>query len=296
MTMRARCGHLELAQCRAYFSQMSRYSIVLGMLAALIPAGCAWLGADKPLETPVSPAAGTEITEHRLTLTDGPALDYRLYEPARQTGKALSTGAEGNDHNTTMPLVVLAHGFLRNQRNMSGLATALANAGYPVATLDSRHDSPISGGHVQNSQDMIALARHLKANRVIYAGFSAGALAALLAAHDDPRAIGVLTLDLVDSQELGLGVAPELKLPVVALAGAPTNCNANNNAAALYQAIDNLRLTPIPKASHCDFESPTDWLCRTVCEMPAERTHADPSVQLEIINAALAGVGQLARR
>ena len=202
------------------------------------------------------------------------------------------------DHQSSArPLIILAHGFLRDQRNMRGLALALAQAGYRVATLNSRHDSPVSGGHAKNSRDMVALARHLRAGRVIYAGFSAGALAALLAADSDPTAVGVLTLDLVDSQGLGLSAARGLELPVVALAGAPSNCNANNNAAPVYQAMAQVQLTPIPEASHCDFESPSDWLCRTLCQVPPGRGDgAEATVQAEIIRDAVAGAERIAGR
>lgn len=322
--------------------------MVLGIGASLIPAGCAWLGADKPVDTRGMRADSIAISDHQLKLDSGPALAYRLYQPTgpalayrlhQPTGPALgpdptrdstsgaaadahlkegrvqlpggSDGGADNIHGgssnggsshggaarqtSPAPLIVLAHGFLRDQRNMRGLAMALAEAGYPVATLNARHDSPLSGGHAKNSQDMIALARHLKAERVIYAGFSAGALAALLAAQTDPSAAGALTLDLVDSQGLGLKAARALALPVVALAGAPTNCNANNNAAPVYRAIQNLRLTPIPEASHCDFESPSDWLCRALCQAPPGQDESTKAaVRAEIIRDAVAGIDQLA--
>ncbi len=282
---------------------------IISLIAALLPAGCAWLGSDRPEQLLVTPAAGTTISDRQLDFADGPALDYRLYLPAGYSinhSRAPSsgalvffdsqTGSQPGADAKAKPLVILAHGFLRDQRRMQGLATALANAGYPVATLNFRHGSPISGGHVNNSQDMVALGRHLQADRVIHAGFSAGGLAALLAARQDKNTIGLLTLDLVDSRELGRTAADGLELPVVALAGAPTNCNAYDNASPAYDLIRHLSLTRIPQASHCDFESPSDWLCRSICNQPSNLT-GEPAaglVESHIIQAAVAGISQMA--
>ncbi|WP_200285637.1 alpha/beta hydrolase [Rhabdochromatium marinum] len=276
--------------------------ISLLTLALLIPAGCTWLSRSEGPEGGGMAVTGMAIEDHALALGSGKPLDYRLYQAGQ------SSGRQSSDHVAPFspdapPLIILAHGFLRDQRTMQGLALALAQAGYPVATLNFRHDSLFSGGHVNNSRDMIALARHLGAKRVIYAGFSAGGLAALLAARNDPQAIGVLTLDLVDSQALGVTAAKGLELPVVALAGAPTNCNANGNANSVYQVLPRLSLTRFPQANHCAFESPSDWLCRTLCAKPeppaATQTQAAVS-SLEpepdpagILRTAVAGVQQI---
>ena len=78
------------------------------------------------------------------------------------------------------------------------LARHIATWGLDVATLDFRHSRLWAGHHDQNAADMVALVRHLNAKRVIYAGFSAGGLSALLAAASDPASIGYLGLDTVD--------------------------------------------------------------------------------------------------
>ncbi|EIC23385.1 lipase family protein [Thiorhodovibrio frisius] len=274
--------------------------LLIFIILALAPAGCAWLG-DSGLdteqgETTIAPLSDkVRVSDHQLKMDAGPLLDYRTFIP-------ISTGAPSRAKHQAevagkQPWVILAHGFLRDQRHMQGLAVALAEAGFPVATLNSRHDSPISGGHVANSQDMMELARALGAKRVIYAGFSAGALAALLAARNDPSATGVLTLDLVDSQDLGRRAAEGLAVPLIALTGMPSNCNANNNAAPVYRVASALSLTPIPQASHCDFESPSDRLCRLVCKQPPNQTddQSEPNaVQGQVIQTALTGIRQLA--
>jgi pimeloyl-ACP methyl ester carboxylesterase len=144
----------------------------------------------------------------------------------------------------------------------------MAADGMQVATLDFCNQKPWAGRHVQNGQDMVALARHLGAERVVYAGFSAGGLAALLAGRADPRTVGILTLDLVDTQGLGVGAARRLDKPLLALAGEPTNCNAGANGAIVYAATDRARVARIDGAGHCDFEAPTDGLCELVCADP----------------------------
>ncbi|MCF7978272.1 MAG: hypothetical protein K9L82_09680 [Chromatiaceae bacterium] len=104
--------------------------------------------------------------------------------------------------------------------------------------------------------------------RVIYAGFSAGALAALVAARNDPHALGAVTLDLVDAEGIGEKAARDLDKPLIGLAGESTNCNANDNARAVFASTSWARVTRIAGAGHCDFEAPTDDLCELVCTDP----------------------------
>ncbi len=223
----------------------------------LLLAGCSGL-APRP-EAGASQArlpSGVTVTLGRLASATGCPLDYRIYRTA---------GAPGDGDRDW---VILAHGFLRSQQRLSDLAARLAKDGVPVATLDFCNQKSWAGRHVQNAQDMQALARHLGAERVIYAGFSAGGLAALLAARADPKALGVVTLDLVDTQGLGVRAARGLDKPLLALAGEPTNCNAQGNAEAVYAAAGRARVRHIAGAGHCDFESPTDTFCELVCTDP----------------------------
>ncbi|WP_245535797.1 alpha/beta hydrolase [Thiorhodococcus drewsii] len=180
----------------------------------------------------------------------GCALDYSLYRPdAARTGD----------------LVILGHGFLRSRDRMAGLAESLASTGLSVATLDFCNVRPWDGSHVQNGFDMMALADALGAKRVVYAGFSAGALAALVAGRNDPRALGVVTLDLVDADGIGRRMASGMERPLIGLFGDPSSCNAYNNGLAVYAVAAQARILRFSGADHCDFESPTDWLCRLVC-------------------------------
>jgi hypothetical protein len=47
--------------------------------------------------------------------------------------------------------------------------------------------------------------------------------------------------------------------------GEPAPCNAQANGLAVFAANRLSRVETIRGASHCDFESPTDWLCERVC-------------------------------
>ncbi|TVQ85778.1 MAG: alpha/beta hydrolase [Chromatiaceae bacterium] len=227
--------------------------------------GCAGLllenDGDRPATArPLPP--GIRLTVGQLPSSGGCRLTYSRYQPAQPT--------------TTAP-VIIGHGFLRSRHRMTDLAIALAANGIPAATLDFCNMRPWTGAHVQNGRDMLALARHLDASPVIYAGFSAGGLAALLAARMDAASLGVLTLDLVDSQGLGTAAARRLRVPLLGLQGEPTNCNAQDNAQAIFAASPLARMQRIPGASHCDFESPTDRWCLLVCTTPPPAPPADAS-------------------
>ena len=189
-------------------------------------------------------------TDESLDSETGCRIATRLFRPSRP----------GTD-----ALVVLGPGFLRDQRHMQGLAEALAAAGVPTATLDFCNSRPWDGRPVQNGRDMRRVAERFGPRRVVYGGFSAGGLSALAAAWADTDAVGVLALDLVDDRGLGAGLARTLEVPLVGLRGDPAPCNAWSNGLAAYRASPNARVTPVPGAGHCDFESPTDWRCGAVC-------------------------------
>lgn len=246
-----------------------RSVLILQALVLLLLSGCQGMPPDT-----MDPGQSGRTGGH-LRSGSGCTLSYRLY-PARVPA------SEG--------LVVLAHGFLRSKERMDGLARALAAAGTTTATLDFCNDRIWDGGHVRNGRDMVTLARSLGANRVLYAGFSAGGLAALLAADADPAALGVLTLDLVDRDGLGARAAARLDVPLVGLVGEPSACNAQGNGLAVLAAGRGARIEQIAGAGHCDFESPTDWLCERVCG--ARKTGGDAPAK-RILAAAVAAVAEL---
>ena len=96
---------------------------------------------------------------------------------------------------------------------------------------------------------------------VIYAGFSAGGLSALLAMDSDPRAVAYLGLDPVDSG-LAMG-ARNIEAPSLFLFGEPSSCNAASN---MKQFLPRTAIAfRIPYATHCDFQNPYDTACERFC-------------------------------
>jgi len=219
---------------------------------------------------------GISVKEGTLTSRFGCTFGYRLYQP----------GEPASDH-----LVIIGHGFLRSQDQMTGLAVAAAAAGMPAATIDYCNSRPWRGGHRRNADDMIRLADVLEAPQVVYAGFSAGALSAVVAARNDPRASGVLALDLVDTQQIGRRAVRGLDMPLIGLQGELTNCNARGNGEVVFRIAPKARLQRIEGAGHCDFEAPSDPLCRLVCQDP---TPDGPALNRTIIAAAVQDLRSLA--
>ena len=109
------------------------------------------------------------------------------------------------------------------------------------------------------------------AARVMLVGFSAGGLSSLLAAHT-PGVVGYVGLDPFDrtlpdeAERLGLVAATQLRSEALLLRAPPSRCNAEAVAAPWASVLPALwRDELITGASHCDFESPTDWMCRLAC-------------------------------
>jgi hypothetical protein len=251
----------------------------LTALWLLLLAGCSSMLLRPSALGPAAPGLlpdAVRTAPGTLYSSTGCTLEFRTYRPA--------------ESEISSAWVVLAHGFLRSQQRMRDLAAAMAAEGLQVATVDFCNQRPWNGRHVQNGRDMDALARHLDAERVVYAGFSAGGLAALIAGRADPAAVGVLTLDLVETKGLGLRAARGLDKPLLALAGGPTNCNADANGTAVYRGTRRARVQRFDDASHCDFESPTDRLCELICADPTGTGH---SQRRAIITSATAAAKAL---
>lgn len=171
---------------------------------------------------------------------------------------------------------ILSHGFTRSRRKQAGHAQALADAGLLVLPPDL----PCTFDFRCNARSLTALVGLLRASetfgapleRVMLVGFSAGGLSCLLAA-DTPGVVGVVGLDPFDrtmhgeAERLGLAAAGRLRTEALLLLRAPpSRCNAEAVAAPWGTALPTLwRDELITGASHCDFESPTDWKCRLAC-------------------------------
>ena len=270
-------------------ARLRRLSIApLALVAIALPLGC--LAPNARDAEPALPRA--ELDRYRLTTGEARSLAgcryaYRVYEPIRPAGDDPVRAA-----GTTT--VLLGHGFLRDQDTLVDLARALANAGHPTATLDFCNMRPWSGNHERNARDLVALAERLGAEDVVYAGFSAGALAAVLAGASDPATRAVVTLDLVDQGELAVRALDTLDAPLVGLQGPPSACNANGSGQRVYGARPDAPLETLAGASHCEFESPTNRLCEIACGDEDARAD-DERVRGDIIDRVVGIVRRLTR-
>jgi dienelactone hydrolase len=234
-------------------------------VAALTVAIAAAPAAPVPMETQLPSMAQTQVHAvdgHRVTLDVFPAVG-----PLR--------GA-----------AILSHGFTRSRRTLASHAQALADAGVLVLTPDL----PCTFDFRCNARALAALVGSLRAGgvfggpveRVMLVGFSAGGLSSLLAA-DTPGVVGYVGLDPFDrvmpgeTERLGLTAASRLRTEALLLRAPPSRCNAEAVAAPWSAALPGLgRDELITGASHGDFESPTDWMCRLACG------EADPARQQRV--------------
>jgi dienelactone hydrolase len=170
---------------------------------------------------------------------------------------------------------ILSHGFTRSRTTLAGHAQALAEAGVLAITPDL----PCTFDFRCNGRALTALVMQLRAGsdfappvpRVMLVGFSAGGLSSLLAAGA-PGVVGYVGLDPFDramsgeTERLGLAAARTLRTEALLLRAPPSRCNAEAVAAPWAGSLPVLwRDELIADASHCDFESPSDWRCRLAC-------------------------------
>jgi pimeloyl-ACP methyl ester carboxylesterase len=165
---------------------------------------------------------------------------------------------------------ILSHGFTRSRRTLAGHAQALADVGVLAVTPDL----PCTFDFRCNARALAALVGALRAggtfgapmDKVMLVGFSAGGLSSLLAA-DTPGVVGLVGLDPFDrtmsgeTERLGFAAAGRLRTEALLLRAPPSRCNAEAVAAPWGTVLPALwRDDLIAGASHCDFESPTDWM------------------------------------
>lgn len=209
--------------------------------------------------------------------SDGPLqeVDYRLSGPyGVATGTSSVSVASDCSLESTLftpqdapesATVILSHGFARGKAQMEQWGAHLASWGLTVLTPDLCHSSPFDTNHEQNGADLAALSSQLDATQVIYAGHSAGGLASVLAGVNDPKAVGVIGLDLTDASNLAVDAAAQLNIPFFGIAGEPSSCNSDGNGTAVIGTAGAPYGVRTTDADHCDFESPTDGLCTTFC-------------------------------
>ena len=179
------------------------------------------------------------------------------------------------------PLVVVAHGFWRSRENMAGWGRHLAQQGFLAAVPDL----PAWSDHARNGRAVNELIAWLLAHppasvpiddeRIAVLGFSAGGLATLLAAADNPRIRLWVGLDPVDRGNAGATAAARFTATAVVITAEPSRCNAQGNAAAIARALgDRVTAVAVPGATHADAEWPTDWKARLLCGGSSEARRA----------------------
>jgi len=174
---------------------------------------------------------------------------------------------------TNPTIVVLGHGFARGADVMAGWAEHLSSWGVEILLPTLCHYNVFTGvDHEMNGQNMKELAALHNATDVVYAGHSAGGLAAIIAASQDVNAIGVVGLDTTDTEDvpgvedyIGLSYASSVRCPAYALIGEPSTCNSNNNGLGLFRMMPDYNAVKITSADHCDFENPTNFVCELSC-------------------------------
>ena len=209
---------------------------------------------------------GTDYRQRGITLYDriddqivsttGCEVTFTYYKPREATGDVL---------------VMLGHGFMRNKKRMAYLAKHLASWGISVVNVEFCNSKFWAGNHDRNGADLVAVSKKINADNVIYIGFSAGGLAAMVAANQDNNTQAFFGLDMVDHQGLGKKLAPNLAVPFYGLIAPPSVCNAQNNGLDSYAAAPNSRVVKIEDSSHCHFEFPVEAACLFVCGKGEER-------------------------
>jgi pimeloyl-ACP methyl ester carboxylesterase len=206
----------------------------------------AWLALTATSAALAQPRTIDVTLDGQLTLAD-------IFSPPRPGSRA----------------VVLVHGFMRTRATMADHAAALAADG----VLAVVPDMPYVTDSRRNARALADLIGQLRAgtfapavDRVVLVGFSAGGLAALLAAGT-PGVVGYVGLDSFDRPGgVGLDAARKLSTPARLLRGPSSFCNAYGISTPWAGALKNLiEDRVIDGATHCDFESPTDRMCQVFC-------------------------------
>jgi hypothetical protein len=169
------------------------------------------------------------------------------------------------------PLVIVAHGFFRRRHNMSAWGQHLAKEGFVAAVPDL----PARSDHVRNGRFISDLRAYLctveswmqriDPSRVGLMGFSAGGLASLLSAADNPGPAIWVGLDPVDWHGIGTKSAPLVYCRAVVLTAEPSTCNSHGNSRNIIATLPHCEHFGVAGAVHVDAEWPTDWMAEAVC-------------------------------
>jgi len=168
---------------------------------------------------------------------------------------------------------------------MVAWAEHLASWGFAVVTPDLCHSTILDADHPANGADMVLLAEALGIDAPVYAGYSAGGLAAVIAASQDPGTLGLLGLDMVDNSDSGLMAASSVSAPALALLGEPAQCNQDNNGLAVFSMIGGATRLRLIDSDHCDYQSPAGFLCDLTCS-PSNSGNSDADIAAALVGLA----------
>jgi len=184
-------------------------------------------------------------------VTNGCTLDYEWFTP--------------DTPRSAVP-VILLHGFQRSVDDMQTMAEHYASWGLEVITVSLCTNSLSGVDHARNGEAAAQLAGDLVSGPVAYAGFSAGGLAAYLAAAQDGDVHAYVGLDPVDSDGLAAAAGAAATFPARAVLGAPGSCNSSGNWTDTLAVDPDQAALRIVAAQHFDFETdmcagPIDFAC-----------------------------------
>ena len=193
-------------------------------------------------------------------------------QSAELAGARVDVDIYVSEHAVPEGVAILAHGFARSRMRHRELARALAAEGF-IAVVPDLPDLVSAG---KNADAIVALARNLEAGeagvpavpreRLVLVGTSFGGLVTAIAATRLPGLAGWVGLDPVDRGRTALDAVSKLDAPAIVLLAEPSLCNLHGGGGKIARAAPVLlRSIVVQGASHCDFEGPTDSLCRVAC-------------------------------
>jgi dienelactone hydrolase len=196
----------------------------------------------------------------------------KLTESTRLAGEDVRVDLYLPSASPPQGVAILAHGFARSRVRHRELAQALAEAGF-IAVVP---DLPDVLDPWRNADAIVTLVLKVESGdagipafprrRVVLIGTSIGGFVTVLAAAKLPGLAGWIGLDPVDRTRSAVKAASRLTAPAVVLLAKPSFCNLYGSGGAIARAVPGLlRSTVVEGASHCDFEGPTDGLCRAAC-------------------------------
>jgi hypothetical protein len=218
-----------------------------------------------------NPYATTNVTREsiRVHLPAG-AADVDVYRP---------------NASAPAPMVIVAHGFLRHRRNMSGWGQHLAEEGFMavVPDLPTRSDHARNGRFISELRAYLlgdeSWKKHIDPVRVGLLGFSAGGLSSLLSAAYSPGLAIWVGLDPVDRDGLGVKAASMVQSRAVVLTAEPSACNAHGNARDIIAALPRHEHFRVAGAVHVDAEWPTSFFAELVCSRSTDERRAEFQVR-----------------